>query len=248
MNPRASYQTFADPKSPWAPWVKPVLFASAKSTSILQGPAASKATGSMPFDPRCGWVIDLPGVDAIGAARIALAAGLRPIPLYNGADGPLPMIDNSQLAQALFALAEDVAQAQLPMNAPPAFLIDSRRFPGWNTPRPGVFDNRWMVFPQDFPSGKFLLAHSVQSVCVLNQANSIPEDLVHVLFGWQQDGVQILHTHNANPTPAAIRIRKPGMFANFLRRALVTARLRRSAVGGFGSPVPYPAESSGRMG
>ena len=40
-------------------------------------------------------------------------------------------------------------------HAPPAFLLDSDRMKA-PAPDPGRFDNRWLVFPQDFPSAAFL--------------------------------------------------------------------------------------------
>ena len=76
------------------------------------------------------------------------------------------------------------------MEAPPAFLLDSRRFPRGKAASPGQFDNRWMVFPQDFPSGKLLLSRGLRRAVVVREG-PLMDDLAHVLRRWQEAGVRI---------------------------------------------------------
>ena len=112
---------------------------------------------------------------------------------------------------------------------------------------PGRFDNRWAVFPQDFPSASFLMSNGVRAV-VLGQrlADEPQRDLAHVLLRWQEAGIQILLgalQRDASPEP--IRVSRPGQFRALWYRALVLAGLRRNSAGGFGAVVPVPSQSSG---
>ena len=92
--------------------------------------------------------------------------GYRPVPLYNTTSGRQQRVppnncvltDVSVLVQMLCVPLPDHVRNTIVGDNPPAFLLDSRRLRGEKAPAPGVYDNRWMVFPQDFPSAKFLQA------------------------------------------------------------------------------------------
>ena len=112
---------------------------------------------------------------------------------------------------------------------------------------PGRFDNRWTVFPQDFPSANFLSSHGVRSA-VLGQlfVGEPQRDLAHVLMRWQDAGIRILACDvQRDAPPEPIRITRPGQFRMLWYRALVIAGLRRNSAGGFGAVVPEPSQSSG---
>ena len=59
-------------------------------------------------------------------------------------------------------------------------------------PSPGKFDNRWVVFPQDFPSATFLRSRGVADVLLIHSGKSVQEDLAHVLLRWQQGGLRMM--------------------------------------------------------
>jgi hypothetical protein len=131
----------------------------------------------------------------------------------------------------------------IPPDAPPAFLLDADRLRCRAPPGPGHFDNRWMTFPQDFPSANFLLAQAIQSVLLVQaQPNQPQEDLAHVLLRWQEGGLRLrVVSPGAGNVPQPIEVRRPHLFRWAWHRALVTLGLRRNSAGGFGAVVPQPS-------
>jgi hypothetical protein len=115
-------------------------------------------------------------------------------------------------------------------------------------PSPGQFDNRWAVFPQDFPSATFLLSRGIQRVVLLqdDQEPASLDDLVHVLLRWQKAGIEVLRqglSHGAAGTPQPLAMRRPLSFRGIFYRALAASGLRRNSAGGFGSIVPLAVSS-----
>src|SRR5262249_25595177 len=119
-------------------------------------------------------------------------------------------------------------------------------------PAPGMFDNRWMVFPQDFPSAVFFRSHFIEQIVVVQRDGLIPdEDLAYVLGPWKKAGLQML-TKNLGSAPDEVpqamvmnRFTRYGYRLWYPAMILMSVGLRRSNVGGFGSTIPY---SSGGMG
>jgi hypothetical protein len=148
------------------------------------------------------------------------------------------------LARALVDAAGVLESTKLPAQAPPAFLLDSRRFDGILAPN--WFDNRWVVLPEDFPSANRLLAAGIRR-CVLI-ADDIPKrDLPHVLLRYKKAGIQLLHLNlEGLLTPHVPK--KPSWFGSLLARFWVMLGLRRSSAGGFGALVPEPSSNGGRSG
>jgi hypothetical protein len=108
-----------------------------------------------------------------------------------------------------------------------------------------LFDNRWTVFPQDFPSARFLLERGIKRVVLVHaNANAQPqEDLAHVLLRWQEAGLEIFGKTQADKElPVKITVTRPSRFRFVWYRALVLLGFRRSSVGGFGA---FLAQSSG---
>ena len=125
-------------------------------------------------------------------------------------------------------------------DAPPVFILDALRLRGTNPIRDDMFDNRWMVFPQDFPSARFLADKKIKQVTLVQAEKVQPlEDLSHVLLRWQDAGIEILTKANGDTTaPSKIIVSKPSRFKASWYRALAIMGLRRSSVGGFGSFIP----------
>jgi hypothetical protein len=136
-----------------------------------------------------------------------------------------------------------VERLALPADARPAFLLDADRLGGTTQPKPGLFDNRWMTFPQDFPSANFLRAHAIQSVLLIHTRPDQPqEDLAHVLLRWQEAGVPLRVVRpTAGHTPQPLEVRRPRGFRRLWYRVLATFGLRRNSAGGFGAVVPQPS-------
>lgn len=244
MNPEHAFESWAPEGSIWSPWAKPILFAAladgrAFPTDIVL-PRAGVAWAPDPRS-RAAVVVDLPGPDAVLVGLALAAAGYRPVPLFNGCDGPGALIDVDEILRRLVLGIEELRRAALPGDAPPAFLLDARRRQG--APSPGVFDNRWVVLPQDFPSASRLLDAGVRSALLVSLRERQPaEDLAHALLRWQDAGIAIesVDLHAATPRPEPIRVEKPPRFRSAVHSVLALVGLRRGSAGGFGALIPVP--------
>ncbi|MCL2159733.1 MAG: hypothetical protein FWH48_10030, partial [Oscillospiraceae bacterium] len=135
-----AYKIWAPDNSPWTAWAKPVLF-------------SSPAYGALAMEiPNIGWIaeasgdtmiiLDLPGKGGVEEGLALSQFGYRPVPLYNGVNGPDPeaMIVNSrEIAAALFSGADMLSSINLIPGAPPVFLMDSNRMSGKGKER-GKYD------------------------------------------------------------------------------------------------------------
>lgn len=242
-----AFTAWAPDDSVWSVWVKPVLFAEAVAQARTPTEPTSAAEASRYPDPRHGTavVLDLPGRSGARLGLALAARGYRPVPLYNGGSGSGAVIDVAPIAVTLGAGSRELAGLRIPTHAPPAFLLDSDRMKG-PPPAPGRFDNRWMVFPQDFPSATFLRSHGIQRVLVVQEGATPRDDLAHVLLRWQRAGIELsLASPDAPDASRPLRVRPPSRFRRAWYRALASLGLRRSNVGGFGAMVPIPSASSG---
>lgn len=268
------YGIWAPPNSQWSPWVAPALFAQMEcregvDSSREQSPAANW------FEPRVNRaqaiVVDLPGAACIMLGVTLARIGYRPVPLINASPGPIgPMpalasnqpgvfpavrastpgievVDMRELGAEVCAGGRVIQELNLPDDAPPAFILDANRLQGSGDRRPERFDNRWMVFPQDFPSAKFLAGRGITRAVVVQDSDSDPrEDLRHVLLRWQEAGIEIQLKNIADQNaPRAITVTRPSRFREIWYRALAMLGLFKSSVGGFGSFLPT---SSGGFG
>ena len=151
--------------------------------------------------------------------------GFRPVPLYDGAPGFNALIDVGPIIGALQKSAIELGNLDLRPDAPPVFLLDSRRTDFGSFVSPGKFDNRWAIFPQDFPSANFLLSRGIRSILLAQQAIAQPlPDLAHALLRWQEARLAILACGAlANNPPQSFQIIRPGNFRRLWYRALVLA-------------------------
>ena len=251
MKAEEAFACWAPADSPWSPWVKPVLFAAGPATLPAAYDTEPWRNMSVPHLPRVeqrlALVLDLPGVAAMDVGLVAAHQGYRPIPLFNAVTGVNPVIDLASIRQRLICDATNMAELPLPMEAPPCFLLDSRRPGAGPYIAPGYFDNRWVALPQDFPSARFLQSQDITGVCLINQKGQTPlPDLAHVLHGWQKDGLPIsqLGLETGQP-PQPITVSRPSNFGAIWYHWLALLGLRRHAAGGFGSTIPMPSSSSG---
>lgn len=219
-------------------------------------------------------VIDLPGAAGVWAGVALSAIGYRPVPLYNacpdpglpgrlaspagGEEAPLhrddetrradwsrvALVDVDSILRVLASAAPRLAALPLPVDAPPAFLLDAdRRYGHERFPMPGRFDNRSVSFPTDFPSANLLLTRGIRRAVLVQEAGGPPQpDLAHTLRRWQESGIQIeLKSLDADGPPVAYTVVKPSGFRSLWHRMLVAAGLRRNPLGGFGGTLPDPS-------
>jgi len=239
------YSIWAPAGASWSAWMKPVIFArlSDSQTSWCPPQPAADVDWCPPADGTTAIVVDLPGGASV-AMGVALAdIGYRPVPLYNSAPGPAPVLDMAPVVAEIVRGTLRLREARLPPDAPPAFLLDSRRRFGESAPEPGKFDNRSISLPTDFPSANLLLHCGVRR-CLLVQASSIqPQaDLAHTLARWQCGGLDVMSRSLTNAGPAEpIRVSRPNHFRAVCQRMIALAGLLRSPLGGFGGVLPVPS-------
>lgn len=263
MSQQMMFDAWIPADSPWSVWAKPVVFASMRfpthdelaRVSLDAAPPWSWLPEGPRHTPGIAWIVDLDGDMAVLTGAFMAARGYRPVPLFNGAPAPTATraaIDTRKMEHLLANLADDLERANttsIAPDAPPVFLLDRRRMQG-STPPPGQYDNRWMIFPQDFPSARYLLEHRIQKALVIQERDHQPaEDLRHVLLRWQKAGIQIERIAiNESAEPEPITVREPSQFRWAFYRILAIAGLRRSGAGGFGAVVPKPSEGGSGFG
>ena len=244
-----AFAAWSSPDAVWSEWAKPVVFVTAQF-----GAAAAPAIPEPPalpasIDPGAAVIVDLPGPEAVAMGLWLAERGFCPVPLFNGTSGPSPVIDVDAIGRALVAGAERLRARQISAMAPPAFLLDSRRL-GSGAVTPGQYDNRWVVLPQDCPSGAFLASRGIRSaVLVRRDAISIPPDLAHVLARWVEHGLTIRVMDVASGQVADhVTVPRPSRFKLAWYAAIALLGLRRSNVGGFGATIPEQTARSGFYG
>lgn len=267
MTPEELYSLWAPADSAWSPWVLPVPFAQL----LCPGGATTAAAPSFNLDwlpsetaMDMAIVVDLPGGDAIYYGLALLERGYRPVPVIDGSPGPdrsaifsldssiltgenyksACMVDMRGLLLALCQGADQLRNAQLAPESPPAFLLDSKRMSGVAYNIELAFDNRWLAFPQDFPSGRFLKNRGIRRVVLVHDTflKDPQEDLAHVLLRWQEEGIAIeSKSAGFGDAPAPITVSRPFRFRAAWYRALAVLGLRRNDAGGFGGYPPDPS-------
>lgn len=248
MDMQQLFETWAPLDSAWSRWAKPALF-----TNMVQGmpspPASPREEPRLRAleDSSTAFVLDLPGAQSVELGLSLARAGYRPVPLFNTADHPAAVVNVRLVLDQLRAGAEEIQRLPVRPGEPPAFLLDSER--GTGSPSPGKFDNRWLVFPQDFPSATFLLSQGIRRVVLLQRASPSgqpQEDLAHVLRRWQEAGVEIfLQDPAVDEPPRPLVVERPSRFRGLAYRAFALFGLKRNSAGGFGSIIPVPSAGGG---
>lgn len=236
----------------WAQWAKPVSFVDLDPLLLTHeadpGDWTVPGLERVPTERNLAVVIDLRSEDAVRAGVMLARLGYRPVPLFNGTDGPHAIIDVDPLMRRLVSGAAHIAEAGLRPDAPPAFLLDARRMDPDLVPEPGRFDNRWVTLPQDFPSATFLLTHGVSAALLVQRDRLDPRpDLAHVVRRWQDAGMRLEAIDLNQPSdPQPLHVEAPSLFRRAWYRAVAVMGLHRNNVGGFGGTIPQ--EGSGFYG
>jgi hypothetical protein len=238
MTSEDAFEMWAPDGVLWSEWAKPIAFVQ-RGNSLTARPISNDILPRLPLalDSRSVVIADLPGAVAVHAGLSLAERGFRPVPLFNGTMGPSALIDVEPIVEALHAGAERVRDRRIAGDAVPAFLLDSRRRAG--TPRPGAYDNRWVVLPQDFPSGTLLRSKGIQRATLIQQDRlDVPKDLAHVLRRWQEHGIRLQTIELATGGRADVTVPRPSWFRFAWYAAITVLGLRRSNVGGFGGTIP----------
>ncbi|MBI5485779.1 MAG: hypothetical protein HY905_00450 [Deltaproteobacteria bacterium] len=250
MTPQELFRLWAPDEALWSRWAKPVAFlGTIDDDGVPARPAPEGAPAEVVAvpgpDAGIAVVVNLPGAASV-ATGVALAQrGFRPVPLFNGVADPNGCIDVQVVRRALQAHAPTIAALPLLPAAPPAFLLDKFRLAGGGPPPPGMFDNRWLVLPQDLPSGAFLAGNGIRRAVLLDGPGWLDDDLGHVLRRWQEAGLRLERLDPASPPPVPLDVPRPSRFRSLWYRAAAALGLRPNSAGGFGASVPRPSQSGG---
>ena len=240
----------------FASWVTPVLFA-----QPFDYPDTAPITAVNPDWIRAAkdfaLIIDLPGATSFEFVPALLEAGFAAVPIFNASPAPDVVVRPLQLVSsestdknpaviemrpiitALSGLSSAVSAVDARDPKRPAFLLDANRLRLTPTDEKD-FDNRWMVFPQDFPSADFLKSQGISGVLLVQRSIQIPlDDLSHVLRRWQDAGLEIFALRTDDDDRwKPIDVPRPWRYKSLWYRALAILGLRRNAAGGFGDYIP----------
>jgi hypothetical protein len=191
-------------------------------------------------------VLELRGSDAVKSGLSLAERGYRPVPVYNTTHGHQAVVDSERIAAALVAGAEKLKEMRFKETAPPVFLLDAHRMPPGTPPAEGKFDNRWLVFPQDFPSATLLRSRGIEKAILVQEGARVRDDLAHVLLRWQQGGITLsIASPTGDESIRPLVVSKPPFYRRAWYRVLTAMRLRRNSVGGFGAIVPIATSGYG---
>lgn len=236
----------------WSEWAKPVVFAHAPV--LMTEPPLVLPDLTLPNLPRpwdnAAVLVDLPGARSAVVGLALAERGYRPVPLYNGTSGPMPVVPVDGIEHALGAGADVLKRCTITPDARPAFLLDSARSASAGSGVPGRYDNRWVILPQDVPSGTFLLSRGIGEVMLIQERSVTPApDLTHVLLRWQRAGVRIRSISlETGAVEDDLALAVPQSFRRLWYGAIALMGLRRNNTGGFGSTVPEQTQRSGFYG
>jgi len=255
MNKEEIFAIWAPDESVWSRWAKPVLFA--YLDSVLSSVPLPEIVGDVDWAPpasdKVALMLDLPGPQGVLVGMSLAAKGYRPVPLYNALPSPsgepplnsftgvgLIAVNVLPILSALRAGTEELANMNLPLDAPPAFLLDANRAGDRWSLQPHEFDNRSISFTTDFPSANFLAFHGIQRALLIQNDRLVPRsDLAHTLRRWQDGGLvlQRKRLDRADP-PEDFTVAKPSLYGAMFQRVLSAVGLRRAWGGGFGAWMP----------
>lgn len=245
MTRRELYEIWAPAGSPWSQWAKPALFAELPESTPVRGNEPHLPQIGQLADGRTALVVDLSGGAAVQLGLALSLCGFCPVPLFNGAYHSDGVVSVTEIVSGLWQGAWLLPERHIASDAPPAFLLDFDRMTGCKAAEPGQFDNRWMTFPQDFPSARTLSATGIRRVVLIHppsRQNRAQSDLVHVLLRWREAGLEVVTAYPPElDQTRPLSLKKPGMFRSLWYRALTTLRLRRNDSAGFGSVIPHPS-------
>ena len=244
----SAYKIWAPDDALWTVWAKPVLFANTtfNYSYILAIPDEIHWIEEIGSNNDTMIILDMPGESGVEEGLALARKGFRPVPLYNGVNGPdraSMAVDVRNIASALFQGADILSGLDLKSDAPPVFLLDSNRMQGAKKER-GKYDNRWCVFPQDMPSADFLTKHGIKKIIV----QYIQNDLSHILCRYQEQGIKI-HLVDISGSFREVKVTPPSIFESMIYRFKMITGLTRNATGGFGGQIPDQVQhqSSGGM-
>lgn len=211
MTGKELYQIWAPDGARWVNWARPVSFVTIENSAQMKPAAPFMPSNSLQISQlkkETGVIIDLPSNESIKEGIALAQVGWRPIPLFNGTKAQknaFCLVDTQPIENALVWGASELEKIQLPLNAPPAFLLDSNRLHRHKM-NVSVFDNSWDIYDQDLPTAEYFIHMGIHKI--LLHAEKPHKDLTKILYKYQKKGLKILFT-NGYKNPRSITIKKP---------------------------------------
>jgi hypothetical protein len=253
MNPEAIFEAWAPAESLWSPWVKPVLFAAMDAPVSVHPMSPALSLKGIPPAADTVLVLDFPSAEGVITGLALARNGYRPVPLFNAlprpnlADasavaGEPVAVDLRPIISALSQSADPLTALELPVDAPPAFLLDSRRR-GTGPLEPGWFDNRSVSFTTDFPSAEQLIAHGYRRVILFQHGSHQPQpDLAHTLLFWQEAGLAIEALRpGVDLRPHLCLLQRPTVFRRACHTVLESLGVKRHELAPFTGLLADPS-------
>jgi hypothetical protein len=270
MQREAVYDAWVPARGAWSPWARPVLFGHMSgSARLVFGPytpiywarwawdvfgevpaqEAEQSWRNIPVDwappavERVALIVDLRAEVGVHFGLALAGKGYRPVPLYNGCPGPNELIDQGPIIRALRAGADYLAALPLADHAPPAFLLDWRRNSLPCPLQPGMFDNRWKVYPDDLPSARWLHERGISQVLLIQRERvKLQSDLSPILRYWHDAGIRLESKYLSVPgPPGPLHVPPVPAIGRWLYTVLSAVGLQRGPREGFYHIVPKPS-------
>jgi hypothetical protein len=255
MTKEETFAAWSPVDSVWATWVKPVLFAHMDAATLVPANTGTvyEAGWAPAIEERTAMVLDLPKDEGVWLGIALAGRGYRPVPLYNAlplpfgapvfdptSQRPVAAVDVVPIVSALRQGAGQLAALKVPLEAPPAFLLDANRQGAGVRMLPDEFDNRSVCFTTDFPSANYLTTHGIKGVLLVQRERVEPQtDLAHVLCRWQDAGLPLQRMRIEQAIDRErFEVKRPSWYRAMFQRALVAFGLRRAPGGGFGAWIP----------
>jgi len=216
MTGREAFEIWAPRGAKWTEWARPVPFVAIEHNNTINiHPSAFSAKFTVPktfyikeLQNNTAIILDLPGYDGIREGLALAVSGWRPIPLYNGTNGQpgsIALVDNKDIEHALIWGAGELEKIVLSNNAPPVFLLDSKRTHRHKM-NPSIFDNSWDLYPQDIPTAEYFFKNGINNIII--HSDIIRKDLIKIFYKFQSKGIQFSFT-NGYEDPREVLLPKP---------------------------------------
>lgn len=250
MTKEEALQIWTPPQSRWSQWVKAILFAFMDGQFAPSRPRSLKINLDWaPKNNDTAIILNLSREDGVFWGIELAKQHYQPIPLYNALpfppdtkmtprSRPVATVVVEPILAALYEESAVLQKIRLPNDAPPAFLLDADREIALADPVAGVFENRSVCFPTDFPSPDFLIACGIRKAILVQNDNEIAHDLNRVLLPWQESGIQIFRKSPHDRIGAdRITVKRVSTLRSAWERLRIIFGLRRGELGGFGGTL-----------
>lgn len=164
------------PQSPWFPYAKATLFASADSndrltsavTGMVSRPLHDKlqsVSGVSWVSSGMGIIVDLPQDESVIVAEFfARCYGFQPVALFNNWPHVRGLVNCEIVLHSLIALASQMGSAsKISPQSPPIFMTENSRL-GYRQPNEDDFDNRYFLSEEDLPPSNYLRQHGINQI------------------------------------------------------------------------------------